>query len=210
MKNSRALSQAQDDNEIFDVMEPPPANFDLYQDRPRPTGHRKVRADVHRDGDWHRSAHVWLVDPTRRLVLLQQRSMDKDTFPGRWDISAAGHVEAGTGDSKDTAERELAEELGVTLSAVGTSGRLAFGFTCPAEQASLGGCNCYEDVYFLAANSSTCEFAIGGAEVSAIRWMDVQKLKEALFCQNADYVPRVECYLEAFFNHLQKLLENRE
>lgn len=29
---------------------------------PTPLNLRKERADVHRDGDWHRAVHVWLTD----------------------------------------------------------------------------------------------------------------------------------------------------
>uniref|UniRef100_A0A7S1ZC58 Nudix hydrolase domain-containing protein n=1 Tax=Trieres chinensis TaxID=1514140 RepID=A0A7S1ZC58_TRICV len=208
IKNPHALSSAQDDAELFDVMEPPPSDphgFDIYHDRPKPTGEKKPRKAVHAHHDWHRSAHVWLVDPVRRLVALQKRSDQKDTFPGRWDISAAGHVEAGVGDSRETAERELAEELGITLPGKDNVGTLSFGFTCPAEQASLGGCNCYEDVYFLVVDSSTCDFAVGGAEVSAVRWESIETLELALRRHDEAYVPRVEKYLCAFFPHLENI-----
>ena len=59
---------------------------------------------MHRDGDWHRSVHVWVVDTAEAgrgaaRVLLQRRSEHKDTYPGHWDVSVAGHVEAGDGPS---------------------------------------------------------------------------------------------------------------
>ena len=60
----------------------------------------------------HRSAHVFLFDGQGRLFL-QQRGKEKDRFPLRYDSSAAGHV--AIGESYDRcAERELAEELGVS------------------------------------------------------------------------------------------------
>ena len=59
-----------------------------------PTGERKLKSEVHRDGDWHRSSHVWLLSPEGRL-LLQRRSEAKVTWPGLWDVSAAGHISAG-------------------------------------------------------------------------------------------------------------------
>lgn len=48
-------------------------------------------------------------------VLLQKRSDEKDSFPGCYDISSAGHIPAGQG-FVDSALRELKEELGVTAS----------------------------------------------------------------------------------------------
>ena len=43
-------SRAQDPNELFDV---------VHADG-SPTGRSKPRWQVHRDGDWHRSIHVWI------------------------------------------------------------------------------------------------------------------------------------------------------
>ena len=45
-------------------------------------------------------------------LLLQRRALHKESWPGMWDISAAGHVEAG-GSALTTAQRELWEELGL-------------------------------------------------------------------------------------------------
>jgi len=78
-----------------------------------PTGVRKSKADVHRDGDWHRAAHVWIVTPDGRL-LLQRRSRRKENYPALWDVSAAGHLSAGE-TAVDAAIREVAEELGLRI-----------------------------------------------------------------------------------------------
>ena len=78
------------------------------------TGRTKPKAEVHRDGDWHRAAHLWLVADDGR-VLLQRRSASKENWPDLWDISVAGHVSAGE-QSRDAAIREAFEELGLVLS----------------------------------------------------------------------------------------------
>ena len=80
-----------------------------------PAGIRKPKAQVHRDGDWHRSVHVWLFTPDRR-VLLQRRSVRKENNPGLWDVSAAGHISAGE-EWVAAAIREVEEELGLLLRA---------------------------------------------------------------------------------------------
>ena len=76
-------------------------------------GFAKPKGDVHRDGDWHRAAHVWLVTPDRR-VLLQRRASVKENWPDLWDISVAGHISAGES-AIEAAVREAYEELGLTL-----------------------------------------------------------------------------------------------
>lgn len=73
----------------------------------------KTKAEVHRDGDWHVAAHVWIVTPDGR-VLLQKRSLEKENWPGYWDVSAAGHVSAGE-TAADAAVRETFEELGLRI-----------------------------------------------------------------------------------------------
>lgn len=70
---------------------------------------------VHRDGDLHRTVHMWVVRKREDGgidVLLQKRSKDKDSYPGCYDISSAGHVQAGD-DFENAALRELEEELGI-------------------------------------------------------------------------------------------------
>jgi isopentenyldiphosphate isomerase len=78
-----------------------------------PTGRTKPKPDVHRDGDWHRAAHVWLVTPDRR-VLLQRRAAVKENWPDLWDISVAGHISAGES-AVDAGVRETQEEIGLAL-----------------------------------------------------------------------------------------------
>jgi len=52
----------------------------------------------------------------RGQVLVQLRSRTKDTNPGLWDTSAAGHVDSGE-DYLQCAAREVHEELGIELAA---------------------------------------------------------------------------------------------
>ena len=84
--------------------------FDVRRPDGALTGRVKTREDVHRDGDWHGTAHIWLVrrHGGKLQVLLQKRSRKKETFPGCFDTSCAGHLSAG--DSfEEGALRELSE-----------------------------------------------------------------------------------------------------
>src|SRR5258708_13969877 len=98
-----------------DVAEPAalPELIDVLTAEGRPTGIRKPKHEIHRDGDWHRAAHVWIVAPGGRF-LVQRRSLRKENNPGLWDVSAAGHLSAGESAS-DAAIRETLEELGLQL-----------------------------------------------------------------------------------------------
>lgn len=77
------------------------------------TGLVKPKPDVHRDGDWHRAVHVWIITPDDR-ILVQRRALVKENNPGLWDVSCAGHISAGES-VIDAAIREAQEELGIEL-----------------------------------------------------------------------------------------------
>jgi isopentenyldiphosphate isomerase len=78
------------------------------------TGIAKPRAAIHVDGDWHQAFHCWIVRHGGAEVVLQRRSLAKDTFPGCWDAAAAGHWRFG--ETAQEAAREIAEELGLDVS----------------------------------------------------------------------------------------------
>lgn len=91
--------------------------LDIVDELGNPTGKTADRETVHRKGLLHRTAHVWLLRRTPRdttEVLLQRRAMEKDSFPGCWDISSAGHIPAGA-EWIPSALRELKEELGLAI-----------------------------------------------------------------------------------------------
>ncbi len=74
-----------------------------------PTGERKARSLVHRDGDWHRSIHIWVVN-AEGLVLFQRRAPGKLIESGKIDVSVGGHF--GAGEGLADVMREVDEELG--------------------------------------------------------------------------------------------------
>lgn len=71
------------------------------------------RSEVHGNNLCHRAVHILLFNQAGE-VYLQQRSRRKDRQPLKWDSSAAGHV-AGRESYDQAAERELTEELGVSV-----------------------------------------------------------------------------------------------
>ena len=73
----------------------------------------KTRGEIHAEGLMHRAVHILLFNSKGELFL-QKRSMSKDEQPGKWDSSAAGHVDSGEA-YVDCARREIAEELGIVV-----------------------------------------------------------------------------------------------
>ncbi len=90
--------------------------FDIRDEKGDITGKIKERKLVHKDGDIHGTSHVWITRKSDTIsgyeILLQKRSADKDSHPGCYDTSSAGHIPAGC-DFDESAIRELEEELGI-------------------------------------------------------------------------------------------------
>ena len=88
--------------------------FDICDENGNPTGETIERSEAHARGVCHRTVHIWIVrqNEGRTEILLQKRSADKDAYPGKYDTSSAGHVQAGD-EPTESACRELAEELGI-------------------------------------------------------------------------------------------------
>ena len=70
---------------------------------------QKPRSLVHKDGDWHRSFLLWIVNAND--VLLQRRSKKKVLEAFKVDTTVAGHF--GTGETLNDVLRETEEEIGL-------------------------------------------------------------------------------------------------
>ncbi|MDI9243517.1 NUDIX hydrolase [Fusibacillus kribbianus] len=158
--------------------------FDVLTEEGLPAGRKKERTQVHRDGDWHGASRVWLVRYRKgghgAEVLLQRRSPEKDSYPGLWDVSAAGHVSAG-GNYLETAVRETEEELGVCLE----PSELTFLFSLKSETIWNFRGESFTDrefhQIFLARKDVEPEkLSLQKEEVAEVRWMDAEELYYAL------------------------------
>lgn len=95
-----------------DGMDANPEYFDVLDENGEKTGRTKLRQEVHRDGDWHRSVDVFVVRGDE--LLLQKRCATKDSYPDMWDLSCGGHISAGES-SLETAVRVRSSEFGLEV-----------------------------------------------------------------------------------------------
>lgn len=104
------------DKLVSAVLEGKPMELlDILNEDGTKTGIRRERGVAHREGSLHATVHTWIIRENQKSgydVLLQKRSAVKDSNPGCYDISSAGHVAAGD-ESLPAAARELEEELGI-------------------------------------------------------------------------------------------------
>ena len=86
--------------------------LDIVDQAGIPVGKTIERNEAHRIGAWHRCASVWIVKRSagKWQVLLQKRTLTKDSYPGCYDTSSAGHVDAGDA-PLDTIIREFEDYI---------------------------------------------------------------------------------------------------
>ncbi len=159
------------------------------------TGRIALRNTVHSKGLWHRSVHVWIRNSKGEL-LLQKRSANKQTFPGLWDISAAGHVSAGDS-SRNAAIREVSEELGISIE----ENALKFLFTLTSKYNSPDNLikdNEITDVYLYTLPVEKEKLSPNKEEVADLAYYSVNILKNKLIEENSLFVPHHEEYRRLF------------
>lgn len=175
--------------------------LDIVDDNNRMTGRTKLKSEIHRDGDWHRAAHIWICNEKREL-LFQLRSPEKDTYPDLWDITG-GHV--GAGESyEDAAVRELEEELGISA----TIDDLTPLFL--QKNKKIG--NEFQMVFLLRSNRSIDTLRLQAEEVVEARYISMTELRRALtdpverlrFCPVYDYYLSTIDMIEARLSDQQK------
>ena len=156
--------------------------FDVVDENGRPTGETVSRAEAHEKGILHRTAHVWVIRRTEGSwdVLLQKRSEEKDSFPGLYDTSSAGHIPAGD-EPLDSALRELREELGIE--ALPEQLRCAGSFRIRYEEEFHG--KPFRDnevtrVYVYSEPVEPEKLRLQEDEVTEVRWFDMEEVWEEI------------------------------
>lgn len=144
--------------------------IDIFDENNNPTGEIKEKAQAHEDGNFHRTAHIWIMNDKKEL-LLQKRSATKKSHPNCWDISGAGHIRAGES-VINGAIRELKEELGVetkeselqyiaTIKSTKNPKNMEFGY-----------------VYLLKCNNQVEEYIFEDNEVSEVKYVYFEELEK--------------------------------
>lgn len=144
------------------------------------------KAIAHKNGLWHKSVHVWIIND-KKEILFQKRCSEKKFFPGYWDCSFAGHIGAGE-DSLTSAIREGQEELGLILN----KNDLQYAFTIK-EQFTWKDIISREfvDVYIMKANIDVNNLTFQKEEVASAKYFDLGKVFNP---KNKNFFPHNEEY----------------
>jgi len=142
--------------------------IDIVTANGQPTGARKPKDEIHRDGDWHRAAHVWIVAPDGRL-LLQRRSLRKQNNPGLWDVSTAGHLSAGES-AVDAAVRETYEEIGLSIAPEELRFLTTLRESCVLNQGTYFD-NEFHEIFLVRREVDLRSLKLDPEEVAEVKWV---------------------------------------
>ena len=168
----------------------------IYTREGEPTNAFKKRGEVHRDGDWHATVHLWMINSSRQL-LFQKRSHSAELHPGLWDVSAAGHVV--DDDSLEMSlERESLEELGVAINA--QQAQWLFTLQTELHKQALHE-RVFQYVYLLNRDIDQHELNLQVEEVAEVQWHHYSLLQR-LISDSSGFVPRTDEYTQ-LLGHLK-------
>ena len=178
--------------------------LDIVDDLGNPTGKIVERKEAHEKGILHRTSHVWFVRKRESIeILLQKRSMNKDSWPGCYDISTAGHIPAGI-DFISSAIRECKEELGIDLK---KEDLLYCGYRKIQYEHMFHSKkfidNQYSNIYMVMKDID--DFTLQKEEVEDVIWMDFEQCKQGVL---AHTFPNCIVYEELMI--LEKAFEKYE
>lgn len=160
--------------------------IEIFDENNNATGEIKEKQEAHENGNFHRTAHVWIINDKKEL-LLQKRSASKKDHPNCWDISGAGHIRASETVTQG-AIRELNEELGVNAN----ENELKYITTIKSTKNPKN--MEFQYVYLLECNKKIEEYAFEDEEVSEVKYVHfielenmVKEKSEGLLLHDEEY-----------------------
>jgi isopentenyldiphosphate isomerase len=153
------------------------------------SGVAKDKREVHRNGEWHAAAHLWIITPAGE-ILLQRRSASKENYPSLWDVSVAGHVSAGE-DPSTAALRECEEEIGLSLSSEPSAlAVLRWDQTLRVDYVERE----FHYVYVALEDVDVTSLRLQESEVEAVKLVTASQFRELVESRDESLVPHWEEY----------------
>ena len=165
--------------------------LDIYDINGKSLGKVLNREACHAEdaGVFHKAVHVIIVNPTTKEVLLSRHSPQKRRGANLWNIPAAGHVAVGE-KLADTCEREVMEEIGLSIQANKFSLKVEL-LNAPRWE--------FREIFL----AETAALDISNAvldpkEIGELKWIPYRDFEELLY--SAEFVPHDEDYKDIIFD----------
>jgi isopentenyldiphosphate isomerase len=159
-----------------------------------------MKSHILKNGLWHRTARVFIYNSAGE-ILIQLRGKDKELYPDRWDVGAAGHVAAGE-NYLDTAVREAQEELGLSIAKESLDL-----LTVEKFEQIWGKLNekVFAGTYLAKYNGSINDLKIQAEEVQELKFIPADDLVSDLKSFPEKYSPHPKDYWQLLIDGVRKL-----
>lgn len=151
----------------------------------------KSRQEVHKDGDWHKVAFIFIVNDNGEIIL-QKRSKEKETNPNKWTASASGHLSTGDTDIQG-AIRELEEEIGIKIE------KNELKYLCTVKEQEFNEnmkIRHISNVYLLYKNVIIEDLVLQKEEVAEVKYVYYKDFEKMLINERENIVKHDEIYKE--------------
>lgn len=164
--------------------------IDIFDENNNPIGKVKERNQAHEDGDFHRTAHIWIMNKDKE-ILLQKRSATNKNHPNCWDTSSAGHIRAGE-TVLQAAIRELKEELGVEIE------KEELKFIAIVKRTKSPKNNEFQYIYLIESNNSIDKYIFKDNEVAEVKYVYYKDLEKMVADRAEGLLIHEEEYMRLF------------
>ena len=148
--------------------------WDVYDIDREKSGKTMERGAKFEDGAHHMGAHICVFNSEGKM-LIQKRQAAKSGYGGRWDLSAGGSSLAGE-NSRQTAHRELLEEIGIDHD-----------FSDVRPHLTINRINIFDDIYLVKKDVDISTLKLQVEEVEKVAWADADEIVAMI--EKDEFVP---------------------
>ena len=148
--------------------------WDLYDIDLHKTGETHERSKPVPEDRYHMVVHM-VIFSTDGKMLIQQRTDDKEGWPGLWDVTVGGSAVAGD-TSRTAVARELEEELGLIAD-----------MECERPKMTIHFETGFDDIYTLIWDVDLTSITMQETEVQAVKWATEEEIHRMI--DDSSFIP---------------------
>lgn len=162
--------------------------WDVFNIDRLPTGKTALRGEKMAEGDYHLVIHICIFNSDGKM-LIQQRQPWK-SFGNKWDVTVGGSALKGES-SRDAAQRELFEELGIEHDFSSLRPNMTMNF----EEG-------FDDFYLINRDIELTSLSLQPEEVKSARWASREEVLELI--DKGEFIPFFKSFISLLFDVRQK------
>ena len=178
--------------------------IDIVTREGKPTGKCVPKSEIHKKGLYHRTAHIWFYT-NEGEILLAQRTASKAICPLMWDVSVAGHIDAGE-TVKQAAIRETKEEINLDITETDLQPIGVFECFQTYESGIID--NEFHNTFIAELKIPISQLTPQIEEVEALKLVTISEFEKLIknIGENNHFVPSNKSYYEIVLRNIQQLI----